>query len=246
MSAAAATTGVDDRPPLPLYLPPGYERYAGSATYSREVAGVRATAGASVENANYAAVLPQLDLLDHSAFRAWATATPWAWTRSSIDLEGEYGYVSYNRQGGSGTADDPFRTDHMYRIGATWRLDHEDRGLEGAFVADATMNRSNSRRVEYDLLRVRLWASAEMDANTTLFLEGQIAAKRYLVPFMHALVPGEEADNSSYVAASLTRFFGPALNGALRVRWTRAETSIGGAYFRRLGGSFSLNFRPPL
>ena len=243
LSATAASTGVNDRPPLPLYLPPGYEKYAGAATYSREVLGARATAGVSAENADYAAVLPQLDLLDHSVFRAWATATPWAWERSSIDLFSEYSYFSYNRQGGSGTANDPFRTDHMYRAGAIWRLDHEDRGLRGAFTADGTVNRSNSRRVEYDLLRISLWGSTSLGENV-LFLEGQIAAKRYLVPFMHALVPGEEADNSSYVAARLTREFGPTLNGSVRVRWTRAETSIGGAYFRRLGASFSLNFRP--
>ncbi len=247
LSATAATTGVDDRPPLPLYLPPGYEKYAGSATYSRAVAGVSASAGASLERADYAAVLPQLDLLDHSVFRAWATATPWAWSRSSVDLFSEYGYFSYNRQGGSGTATDPFRTDHRYRAGATWRrrLDPEGRGWRGALTADGIVNRSNSRRVEYNLLRVYLWASTALGANT-LFLDGQIAAKRYLVPFMHALVPGEEADNSSYVAARLTRALGPALNGSVRVRWTRAETSIGGAYFRRLGASFSLNFRPPL
>ncbi len=246
LSASVSTSGVSDRPPLPLYLQPGYRKYAGSATYRRNVAGMDALAGASLENADYAAIVPQLDLLDHSAMKVWARAVPWAWTRSAVDLFGEYSYRSYSRQGGSGTAGDPFRTDHAVRAGASWRaswLDDDQRGLEGSATVDGTLNRSNSRRVEYNLLRASGWVSASLGGNT-LFLEGQLSVKRYSRPFMHALVPGEEADNTSYVASRLTRRFGPTLNGSVRVRWTRAETSIGGAYFRRLGASFSLNYRP--
>lgn len=246
VAATASTSGVNDRPPLPLYLSPGYRKYAGEATYQGSVRGTPAGLGASLESADYTAVLPQLDLLDHSVLRTWARATPWTWTRWSVDLFGQYSYFSYTRQGGSGTADDPFRTDHMFRAGATWRLADEERQLRGEVTVDGTVNRSNSRRVEYNLLRATLWASVPMGEDNTVFLEGRLAAKGYLRSFMHALVPGEEADNSTYVGTGLSRTLGPTLRGSVRVRWTRAETSIGDAYFRRLGVFVALHYRPSL
>lgn len=258
LSAGAATMGVHDRPPLPLYLSPGYQRYFGSATYARAVGGVQARAGVRAESADYGAVLPQLDLLDRSALRTWLGALPWTGERSAIELRGQYSYVSYTRQGGSGAPNDPFRTDHMLRASATWcwrtpscwgfpeRAADADGSWEGAVTVVGLLNRSNSRRVEYDLLRLGAWASTPVGSNL-LLVEGQLAAKRYRRAFMHALVPGEEADNSSYVAASLQRaLLGPELRGSVRVRWMRAETSIGDAYFRRLGLSVSLNYRPSL
>lgn len=258
LSAGAATMGVHDRPPLPLYLSPSYERYFGAATYARAVGGIQARAGVRAESADYGAVLPQLDLLDRSAIRAWMGALPWIGRRSAVELRGQYSYVSYTRQGGSGAPNDPFRTDHMFEASAMWcwrapscwgfpeRAADADGGWEGAFTVAGLLNRSNSRRVEYDLLRLGAWASTPVGANL-LLVEGQLAAKRYRQPFMHALVPGEEADNSSYVAASLQRaLLGPELRGSVRVRWMRTETSIGDAYFRRLGLSVSLNYRPSL
>jgi hypothetical protein len=58
------------------------------------------------------------------------------------------------------------------------------------------------------------------------------------------LVPGEEADNASVIYVEATRPLLLNLDGAVRFRWTRAETDIGNSYFERFGASFLFRYRP--
>jgi hypothetical protein len=107
------------------------------------------------------------------------------------------------------------------------------------------MNRSNSRRPEYD--------SVTLDGQVTMAVPGSAIASAYVVltgkryrestPFAR-LLPGEEANSASLVYLSLSRPVSGNLDSGVRLGWTRAETETGGEYFQRLGVSFLLTYRP--
>ena len=111
---------------------------------------------------------------------------------------------------------------------------------------EGTINRSNSKRPEYDALSVRgefssplpMW---DLGVNALAVITG----KSYVhdSPFVR-LVPGEEADNASIVYVDVNRPIAANLDAAFRVGWTRAETDIGDSYYSRLGATFLLYFRP--
>ena len=144
------------------------------------------------------------------------------------------------------TAQNPFRTDDAFRAGANWTMRRAASGFFAQLGIDGTLNRSNSRRVEYDAVRLKAVASKALGERHSAMLYATLTAKRYLFPGQDALVPGEEADNASVVYGQLTRVLAPDLDGSIRLGWTKAETNIGGAYYRRFGASFFLNFRPTL
>lgn len=237
---------VQDRPPMPLFLQPGYASASGAVEFqSRSFGPFRWDLTLAGERSDYRAVqyLPQLDLLDHRTLdvemglRVGGT--------SSVRLFGAYGGHHYPRQG-SFDPDDPFRRDRTLHAGLMWTWDRRSDGdllvqlgLEGAF------NRSNSRRPEYDAVIFRGVASKPLGDAWAVQLYGVLTAKEYLyeTPFVR-LVPGEEADNASQVYLQLSRALAANLDGSLRLGWTRAETDIGDSYYERLGASFFLNFRP--
>jgi hypothetical protein len=107
------------------------------------------------------------------------------------------------------------------------------------------MNRSNSSRPEYNALSVRALVSVPMPQDFSLSFFADLTAKRYLTVTEFAqLVPGEEADNASVIYVEATRPLLLNLDGAVRFRWTRAETDIGNSYFERFGASFLFRYRP--
>lgn len=58
------------------------------------------------------------------------------------------------------------------------------------------------------------------------------------------LVPGEEVNNALVVYLDLARPFAPALDGSVRLGWTRAEADVGDSYFQRFGISMLLRCHP--
>ncbi len=238
--------GVSDRPPMPLFLQPGYDAFTGSARFTtRPLGDVRFDVAALGERSNYAAPasVPQLDLLDRSMVGVEVGAGSVG--VSNFRLFGAYRRYRYPQQG-SGYDKDPFRRDHAFRAGTLWTLDL--RAESGFFLqlgADGTLNRSNSRRMEYDAVRFTALASTSLWRKSAVSLYAALTNKRYLMPTKDVrLVPGEEADNASVVYIQLSRELAANLDGSFRFGLTRAETEIGGAYYRRFGGSFLLNFRP--
>jgi hypothetical protein len=53
-----------------------------------------------------------------------------------------------------------------------------------------------------------------------------------------------QADNASVVYLDLALPLAPALDGSVRLGWTRAEADVGNAYFQRFGISMLLWYRP--
>jgi len=233
---------VEDRPPMPLFIHPGYRTLTGSVSFlSRPVQGVRLDAALTAEGSDYRAPagLPQLDLLDRRAL-GLEVGAEWGsdWT---VRFHGALQGKRFPEQG-TFDPDDPSRRDRAFRAGATWTL-------RSAVVAqlgvEGTLNRSNSNRPEYDAVSVRALLSTPLPANFGLDLYGVLTSKSYIHPTDFArLVPGEEADNASVVYLSLTRPLASNLDGAVRVGWTRAETDIGNSYFQRFGATFFLHYRP--
>lgn len=233
---------VEDRPPMPLFIHPGYRSASTSVSFlSRPMQAVRLDATLSVEGSDYRAptAVPQLDLLDQRSL-GLEVGAEWGseWT---VRLFGALRGKHYPEQG-TFDPEDPFRRDRAIRMGATWTL-------RSAVVAqlgfDGTLNRSNSDRPEYDAVSVRGLLSVPLPAEFGLDLYGVLTAKSYIHPTDFArLVPGEEADNASVVYLTLTRPLAVNLDGAVRVGWTRAETDIGSAYFQRFGATVFLHYRP--
>lgn len=234
---------------MPLYLPPGHNSAAVDANYQRAVATGLAVYGRVVgELKDYSAprVLPALDLLDRRSITAGAGVTkalsgsPETLDRTTVTLFGAYQYHSYPKQGGQGLP----RTDDGLQVGGELNLDRrEAQGFELTLSTNATRNRSSSRRVEYNAVRIQASAAVELGEDTQLDLLGLWAAKDYIHP-QEALVPGEEADNAASVNAEITRFLGNGVRAGIGGGWIRAETNFSGAYYQRFSMSFSLTVNP--
>jgi hypothetical protein len=186
------------------------------------------------------AFLRQLDLLDRRSM-GFELGAEWGEEQRRTRFFAEFRRYLYPKQG-TFDPDDPYRRDLTFQAGAIWV--HEGR-VYAELGADATLNRSNSSRPEYDAAAARALLAVPLPWELGVQLFGSVTGKRYLTPTPSArLVPGEEADNASLVYVQFTRPLAPTLDGAVRFGWTRAETEIGDSYFRRYGASVLLNFRP--
>lgn len=234
---------VQDRTPVPLFIEPGYRELNGGVGLAlRPLGSVNLSAQLSGEITDYESVafLTQLDLLDRRSV-GFELGAEWGEQESRTRLFGEFRRYLYPKQG-TFDPDDPYRRDLTFQAGAIWVYEG---GVYAEIGADATLNRSNSSRPEYDAVAARALLAAPLPWELGIQLYGSITGKRYLTPTPSArLVPGEEADNASLVYVQFTRPLAPTLDGAVRFGWTRAETEIGDSYFRRYGASVLLNFRP--
>ncbi len=241
LSVLAAVGGrkVDDRPPIPLFLQPGYGTAEGRVLFRfARWRGAYIDTQLFGEITNYGAI-PQLDLLDRDVLGAEVGAT-WQkeWTVRT------YAGFRAVRYGNQGTFDpsDPFRRDKTFSLGATWTLQSRvmaQVGLEG------TLNRSNSSRPEYNAVSLRSVVTVPMPQEMNLNFFAVLTSKGYLTKTAFArLVPGEEADNASVIYAELARPLAVNLDGAVRFGWNRAERDIGNSYFERFGATFLLRYRP--
>lgn len=240
---------IADRPPMPLYLPPGYNSAAVDANYSRAISPGLAVYGRVVgELKDYAAprVLPALDLLDRRTITPSAGVTllfrgfSETLDRTTVTFFAAYQYHSYPKQGGLGLP----RADDGLQAGSEFTLDRrEAHGFVLTLSGNATRNRSSSRRVEYNAGRIRTTAAVELGDDTQLDIAALWAVKRYIHP-QEALVPGEEADNAASVNAEITRFLGDGVRAGIGGGWIRAETNFSGDYYERFSVSFSLTVNP--
>lgn len=233
---------VRDRPPMPMFLQPGYATFRGSAgVRTRAFDGVSFDATVDWEGADYHTLdfAPQLDLLDRTSSGVELGAR---WGRgATVRVYGGLRWTEYGNQG-SFEPQDPFRRDHTTRVGLEWTYAGElfaQVGVEGA------VNRSNSDRPEYDAVSVRALLTAPLPREFNLNVYALLQAKSYVRETAFArLVPGEEADNASIAYLQLGRPLTANLDGAFRLGWTRAETYFGSAYYQRFGASVQFNFRP--
>lgn len=233
---------VEDRPPMPLFIQPGYGTAEGRVRLNLlPRRGVLLDAQVMGEMADYStgAFTPQLALLDR---RMWGMEVGARWDRDwTLRVHTAFRATEYPNQG---TFDpgDPFRKDRAFSLGATWTLQSNlfvQAGLE------ATLNRSNSDRPEYNALSFRGVVSAPLPRNVNLNLYAVLTAKSYVNDTEFArLVPGEEADNASTVYLELARPLKVNLDGAVRFGWSRAETDIGESYFHRFGTTVLFRYRP--
>ncbi len=233
---------VDDRPPMPLFIQPGYGTVDGRIRLQLyPINGIFYDAQLFGEVADYGTtkLTPQLALLDRKVLGVEVGAT-WGtgWT-----IRAYTGFrASEYRNQGTFDPSDPLRQDKTLNLGATWTLRSSiiaQVGVEG------TLNRSNSSRPEYNALSVRAVVSVPMPRDFSLNFFADLTAKRYLTETEFAqLVPGEEADNASVVYVEASRPIFLNLDGAVRFGWTRAETDIGDSYFERFGASFLFRYRP--
>ena len=236
---------VEDRPPMPLFLQPGYNRWTGGAMLRYlATGGVSFDVGLSGEIENYQGVelLPQLNLLDHRGVAGrvgvnWTTRSHWA-----LRLFGQFERSTYPQQGSFDPAD-PFRRDETLKVGGS--LTYSGGTLLVNVGLDGTRNRSNSRRPEYDALVLR--ANITYPLPWSIIADGVVVAtgKSYLheTEFVR-LVPGEEADNASQAYLTLSRPVAPNLDAALQFGWTRAETDVGDQYYERYGVTALFRYRP--
>lgn len=233
---------VNDRPPMPLFIQPGYGTVDGGVRLSLfPVNGIYYDAQVFGEIADYwtTDLTPQLALLDRRVLGVEVGAT-WEhdWT-----LRGYGGFKASEYQN-QGTFDpsDPLRRDRTFNLGATWTYQSSffaRLGVEGA------LNRSNSSRPEYDAMRVRAFVIVPVPLEFNLSFSADLTEKRYLTKTEYAqLVPGEEADNASIVYIEASRPVFVNLDSAVRFGWTRAETDIGESYFERFGVSVLFRYRP--
>lgn len=237
------TRSVRDRPPMPLFMQPGYATMSAAlGLVTRSFDGVAFDFVTDIESADYRALqfVPQLDLLDRRA-TGFELGARWGGEPSTIRFFGGVRWSEYEHQG-SFDPDDPFRRDRTVRAGLDWTHFGDiivEVGLEG------TLNRSNSNRPEYDALSVSAALTAPLPGRLTLSVLALLTTKSYVNATDFArLVPGEEADNASIAYAELMRSIRDNLDGGFRLGWTRAETDIGNAYYQRFGFSFLLNYRP--
>ena len=233
---------VDDRPPMPVFIQPGYSTVDGRVElHLNPIDDVFYDAQLFGEIADYGSteVDPQLALLDR---RLLGIELGGRWG-SEWTIRGYTGFrLSEYKNQGTFDPSDPLRRDKTLNLGATWTL-------QSSFVAqvglEGIVNRSNSSRPEYNALSLQATVSVPMPGEVILNFFADITAKRYLTKGEDALlVPGEEADNASVVSVEASRPLYLNLDGAVRFGWTRAETDIGNAYFERFGASFLFRYRP--
>jgi len=244
-SARLRGRDVRDRPPMPLFIQPGYR--SGEAAILVDWDGPRSVLydlGASVSRSDFLApaFAPQVRLLDRDGVMAEAGATLEG-GGSTLRLFAGMEWSRYPKQA-TFAPDDPYRRDQTYHMGAVWTW---QRSYLMQIAAEGRANRSNSMRPEYDALTVRGLFTASLPQQLSLSVYGALTAKQYLHPSEFArLLPGEEANNASLAYVSLSRPIARNLDGTFRVGWTRAETEIGDAYFQRYGATFLLHYRPGL
>lgn len=237
---------VEDRPPMPLFLQPGYRAINGGLVGEFPgPAGSSFDLDARGEWTDFLAPVyaPQIRLLDRRALGFELGVRP-EWDRPGtvrIHVGAERSRFPAQK---TFDPDDPFRRDRTFRAGASWTW-------QGDFLAQLSVegqaNRSNSRRPEYDALTVRGLVSASLPEGIAATGYLALTGKRYRTPTEFArLLPGEEANSASQAFISLTRSLARNLDATVRLGWTRAETEIGEQYFQRYGGSFLLNYRPEL
>lgn len=242
---------IADRPPLPLYLAPGYNAGAIVVNYSRAIATDLAFYGRLTgETKDYTADLPALDDLDRRSagfetgvqrdFRGRPeTRDPEIRDRSTLRFFTAYLHHSYPKQGLG-----LLRRDNAVRIGGEFSLDRRDtQGFFFELRAHGTRSRSNSRRVDYNAGRIEATGILELGQDTQLDLRGLWAVKRYINQ-QDFLIPGEEADNATVVFAQVTRFLRDGVRAGIGGGWSRAETNFSGAYYQRFSMSFSLTVSP--
>jgi hypothetical protein len=233
---------VEDRPPMPLFIQPGYTTLDGAmglrflplhgSYLDLRLFGEKIDAYAG-------ALTPQLDLLDRQVLGGEAGV---AWGSDwMVRLHSGYRASEYRNQG-TFDPDDPFRRDRTLSYGATWTFMapvFAQIGIEGMH------NRSNSSRPEYNAVSLRGVLSAPLPYDLTLNVLANLTNKEYLTETDYArLVPGEEADNASVVYLELARPLMVNLDGAVRFGWNRAETDTGNEYFEKYGATFLLRYRP--
>lgn len=234
---------VADRPPMPLFIEPGYGSARAAARFELvPVGGVLFDGEIVGEAVNYTPpnVAPHLDLLDRRLIAAEAGAQ-WGGEDYAIRFHVGYSSIRYPEQRSFVPAD-PFRRDHAVRTGARLTL-HSP--VFAALGIEGTLNRSNSQRPEYDALSATALVTAPLPVDFNLQLFAVLTGKSYLHRSRFArLVPGEEADNASVAFVSFSRPLTPELDAAVRLGWTRAEAEIGGAYFQRFGATLFLHYYP--
>ena len=246
--ATAKVRRITDRPPMPLYLSPGYEIYRVTAGYQRSVRVLDADLTVTAKDADYTApaLLPNLDLLDRNSViveaggsrKFYRSPDPDEYSEySGFRFFGAYRYHSYPKQGLG-----VLRVDRAIGLGGTYELRTERFDLR--VTLDGTRSRSNSRRVEYNAGRLDVQMQWGLSEQMDLIVAGTLARKRYIDPGQDALVPGEEADNETNLYAELTRHLGLGVDGAFRLGWQKVETNFTGAYYTRFGGGFFLRARP--
>ena len=235
---------VEDRPPMPLFLQPGYRAASGGFRGEfREEGGRRWDVDLHGEWWDFLApaFAPQIRLLDRRSAGVEVGLRP-GW-----EVGGDFrfhlgGQLSRYPEQATFDIEDPHRRDRTFHAGASWTW-------SGPFLAqvaaEGRINRSNSLRPEYDsgTLRGLVSASAPWEVAVTGYVA--LTAKQYRFPSEFArLIPGEEANSASQAYLSFNRGLARNLDGTFRLGWTRAETEIGGQYYQRFGASFMLNYRP--
>ena len=233
---------VKDRPPMPLFLQPGF----GIATASlklelSEIDRVRFDVLVDAVWADYTAhrLVTQLDLLDR---RSQGVEIGAAWGDAAIvRVFGAFRRSEYPHQA-TFEPSDPIRRDRTVQAGFSWTIDAP---VTAAVGVEGTVNRSNSRRPEYDALSLRALVSVPLPLDVGATLLAVITGKSYVNESdFKVLIPGEEADNASVVYLDLARPLAQDLDGSVRLGWTRAEADVGNAYFQRFGVSMLLRYRP--
>jgi hypothetical protein len=235
---------VHDRPPMPIYLQPGYRSVAAAITADLvDDGGRRWDVDARGEWADFLApaFAPQIRLLDRRSVGAEIGVRP------DWDTEGDFRFhvaLELSRYPEQETFEpsDPTRRDRTFVGGVSWTW-------SGPFLAqiaaEGRANRSNSLRPEYDSATLRGMLSVSLPADVAVTGYLALTGKRYRFPTEFArLIPGEEANSASQSYLSFNRGLARNLDGTLRLGWTRAETEIGDDFFQRFGASFLLNYRP--
>lgn len=242
IEAGMGARKVDDRPPMPLFLQPGYATGDGRVRLQfLPKHGLFFDVQAMGEIAAYptTTLTPQLDLLDRRSLGMEGGVT-WG-SDWRLRLHTGLKVTEYPNQG-TFDPEDPFRRDLTWSFGGDWTYTSRFFAQLGA---EGTVNRSNSSRPEYDALSLRVVVSAPVAWDLGLSFFANLTEKWYKSRTSFArLVPGEEADNASVIYLELARPLMVNLDGAVRFGWNRAETDIGNAYFERYGATVLLRYRP--
>lgn len=235
---------VENRPPMPLYLAPGYRsgEIGGEINY-RGPGGLLYDGSLVMGQNDFLApqFAPQIRLLDQDRFIVQGGATATTSEGMSVRLYGALEATRYPKQT-TFAPEDPFRRDRTWYLGASFTYPGEQL-LQ--LSVEGRANRSNSDRPEYNAISMRGYFATSLPNDLRLSANGSVTAKRYLHESQFArLLPGEEANSATSITLSLSRAIQEKLDGTIRVGWTRAETEIGDAYFARFGTSVIFQYRP--